>query len=159
MVDESILYKARIIPKKGMVHYIQCTVVVYLVETQQWFSPIIRNRVWNPWPMKCNCPSITCSHICGVRHLSMTISVLPWEAGSATCWLGWRFLWRQDVTKEMYCIFQVKEPMTPCPTKTYSGSILSLLHFGQQVCISRPLACFKCHKMWFPRCCSFFIIF
>jgi hypothetical protein len=44
---------------------------------------------------------------------------------------------------EAYFIFQLKEPMTPCPTKRYLGSILSLLHFGQEVCMSRPLACFK----------------
>jgi hypothetical protein len=39
---------------------------------------------------------------------------------------------------EPYFIFQLKEPMTPCPTKSYLGSILHLLPFGQQVCQAPP---------------------
>jgi len=80
----------------------QYIVVIFLVITQHWFEPSIRNAVWNLWPMKCNLSAITFSDICGARHCSWPSVYFHERQAVQHANTVWRLLWRQDEIEGMY---------------------------------------------------------
>jgi len=124
----------------------QYIVVIFLVITQHWFEPSIRNAVWNLWPMKCNFPSITFSDICGARHCSWPSVYFHERQAVQHAYTIWQDKMRFKECTGPWFHFSSEGTHDSMSYKRYLGSLLRLLqmmHFRQQVCQGLRLA--KCH--------------